>query len=430
MSNTSVTRRDFMKSSSVVAGAGLTFPHILPASAKGANDRVTLASIGVGGKGQHGMGIFHKFDDVEFVAVCDVYQPNMEAARNITEGRAEMIKDFRDVLAREDLDAVHISTPDHWHAEIMIQACAAGKDVYVEKPVSLTIGEGRRMVEAAKKHNRVVQCGTQQRSGTHFQKAVEIVASGGIGEVTMTKTWILENESPNGIGNPPNQDPPADLDWEMWQGPSPRHEYNPNRFRQFRWFWDYSGGKVTDWGVHLMDIVQWAMGMDAPLNVCATGGKYSLKDNRETPDTVHVTWEYPGFLATFTNRVCNAHPEDGDGYGIQFHGTEGTLYVNRGGWTLTPETGPDNKPRIPAQSSGGSEQNGPHERQFIDCVKSREKPISDIETTHRSTSACLMANIALKTGQRLEWDPVHEKFTNSDEANELLDYEYSKPWGV
>jgi len=354
----------------------------------------------------------------------------MEEARKITNGKAETIDDFREVLAREDIDAVHISSPDHWHSEMTIRACEAGKDVYVEKPLSLTLGEGKRMVEAAKKHDRVVQCGTQQRSGTHFQKAVEIVSTGLIGQVTMVKTWILENEAPYGIGNPPDEAPPEGLDWEMWQGPAPRHEYNPNRFRQFRWFWDYSGGKVTDWGVHLMDIVHWAMGVEAPLNVCATGGKYFLGDNRETPDTVHVTWEYPGFLATFTNRVCNAHPEDGDGYGIQFHGTEGTLYVNRGGWTLTPETGPHGRPRMPARSSGGSPQNGPHERQFIDCIRTREKPISDIETTHRSTSVCLMANIALKTGERLVWDAGAERFANSEEANRLLDYEHTQPWGV
>jgi predicted dehydrogenase len=424
-----ISRRDFVKSTTAIASAGLAFPHILPAAAKGANDRIQLASIGTGGKGRHGMGYFLKMEDVDLVAVCDVYQPNLQEAINLTAGKAQGYRDFREILAREDIDAVHISTPDHWHAIPTILACEAGKDVYVEKPLSLTVGEGRRMVEAARRNGRVVQCGTQQRSGTHFQKAVELVGSGAIGDVTMVKTWTVGNETPGGIGNPPDSAAPDNLDWEAWLGPAPSHPYNPNRHFQFRWFWDHSGGKVTDWGVHLMDIVHWGMGVDAPLSVATVGGKYHLKDNRETPDTVHVTWEYPGFLATYTDRVCNGHPEDGEGYGIQFHGTEGTLYVNRSGWTLTPENG-GGKLRIPAQSGGGSEQNGPHERQFIDCVRSRQTPISDIGICHRSTSACLIANIALKTGQRLEWDAQNERFTNSEEANGHLDYAYREPWNI
>lgn len=425
--NDSLSRRDFVKTGALLAGATTAFPSILPSSAKGANDRIQLASIGVGGKGRHGMEFFLKMEDVDVVAVCDVYQPSLDQAVAMTSQKAQAYRDFREILAREDIDAVHISTPDHWHAIPTILACEAGKDVYVEKPLSLTVTEGRRMVDAARKNGRIVQCGTQQRSGTHFQKAVELVAGGAIGEVTMVKTWTVGNESPQGIGNPPDAQPPSNLDWDFWLGPAPVRAYNSNRHMQFRWFWDYSGGKVTDWGVHLMDIVHWAMGVDAPLNVSATGGKYSIKDNRETPDTVHVTWEYPGFIATYTDRICNGHPEDGDTYGIQFHGTDGTLYVNRAGWSINPETS-GGKAKIPAQSSGGSEQNGPHERQFIDCIRSRATPISDIGITHRSTSACLIANIALKTGQRLEWDPVAEKFKNNDQANRHLDYEYRAPW--
>ena len=426
-SDFSMTRRSFVKTGTLVAGATSAFPAILPSSAKGANERIQLASIGVGGKGRHGMEFFLKMDDVDLVAVCDVYEPSLEQARAMTDNKAEAYRDFREILAREDIDAVHISTPDHWHAIPTILACEAGKDVYVEKPLSLTVAEGGRMVEAARRNGRVVQCGTQQRSGTHFQKAVELVAGGAIGEVTMVKTWTVGNETPDGIGYPADEPAPANLDWDFWLGPSPAHAYNRNRHLHFRWFWDHSGGRVTDWGVHLMDIVHWAMGVDAPLNVSATGGKYAIKDNRETPDTVHVTWEYPGFLATYTDRVCNGHPEDGDTYGIQFHGTDGTLYLNRAGWSINPETS-GGKSRIPAQSSAGSEQNCPHERQFIDCVRSRETPISDIGITHRSTSTCLIANIALKTGQRLDWDPVAEKFKGNDEANKLLDYPYRGPW--
>jgi predicted dehydrogenase len=402
---------------------------ILPASARGANEKIRMASIGTGGKGQHGMRQFRKFDDVEIVAVCDVYEPRLEEAIGLTEGKAKGYHDFREIIARDDIDAVHISTPDHWHAIPAILAMNAGKDVYVEKPLALRVAEGKRMVEAARKNNRVIQVGTQQRSGSHFQKAVQLVVGGAIGKVTMVEAWNHDNETPEGIGNPVDEDPPEKLDWNFWQGPAAVHSFNRNRFRNFRWFWDYSGGKVTDWGVHLMDIVQWAMGVDAPLAVSATGGKYFIKDNRETPDTVQVVWEYPGFLATYTNRVCNVDPEHGETYGIRFYGSDGTLFVDRSGWKVIPEE-KGGKPVIEAQSSDGSEQDGPHVRNFLDCVRSRQTPISDVAIAHRSTSACLIGNIALKTGQKLLWDAQAEKFTNSEEANRLLDYEYRGEWKI
>lgn len=424
----SLSRRDFVKKTSLLAGASIAFPAIMPSSARGANDRIRMASIGVGGKGKHGMGMFLDLDMADIVAVCDVYEPHLQQAIEKTHGAAKGYHDFREVLAREDIDVVHISTPDHWHALTAIKALEAGKDVYVEKPLTLVVAEGRRIIEAAQKHNRIVQCGTQQRSGVHFQKAVELVASGAIGKVTLVEAWNSDNETPGGIGAPPDEDPPSTLDWNFWQGPAPERSFNRNRFGQFRWFWNYSGGKVTDWGVHLMDIVQWAMRVDAPLSVSASGGKYCLKDNRETPDTVHVTWEYPGFIATYTNRVCNQHPEFNETYGIRFYGTEGTLFVDRGGWKIIPELDDKKQPRIAAQSGGTSEQDHPHVKNFLECVKSREKPISPPEVTHRSTSTCLIANIALKTGQKLFWDAQAERFTNSEEANQLLDYEYRGEW--
>ncbi len=423
-----LSRRNFVKTTSLLAGASITLPSILPSSARGANERIRVASIGVGGKGQHGMGMFMDTGLADIVAVCDVYEPNLKKAIEKTQGAAKGYHDFREVIAREDIDAVHISTPDHWHAIPAIMALEAGKDVYVEKPLALVVAEGRRIIEAAQKHGRIVQCGTQQRSGAHFQKAVELVASGAIGKVTMVEAWNFDNETPNGIGSPADEAPPKSLDWEFWQGPAPERTFNPNRFLNFRWFWNYSGGKVTDWGVHLMDIVQWAMRVDAPLSVSATGGKYFLKDNRETPDTVHVTWEYPGFIATYTNRVCNQYPEYQETYGIRFYGTEGSLFVDRGGWKIIPELDDKRQLRIAAQSGGGSEQDHPHVKQFLECVKSREKPISPPEVTHRSTTTCLIANIALKAGMKLYWDAQAERFTNSDEANALLDYEYRGEW--
>ena len=225
-----------------------------------------------------------------------------------------------------------------------VMACQAGKDVYVEKPTSVAIGEGRRMVEAARKYSRIVQVGTQQRSATHFQKAVELVRSGRLGQISMVRCWNVGNTAPEGIGNPPDSDPPADLDWDFWLGPAPKVPFNPNRFgvfpdvwSYFRYFWDYAGGMMTDWGVHLIDIVQWAMNVDAPQSVSTAGGKFALTDNRDTPDTILATYRYPGFIMTYENRSANGRQINAHGYGIEFYGTNGTLFVDRSGYDLAPE---------------------------------------------------------------------------------------------
>lgn len=422
-----VNRRSFVKKSSLMTAAAVTAPLILSDRAKGANERVQIGAIGVGGKGRHGMGIFQQVGGCEFAAVCDVYEPALAAAVDMTGGKAEPYKDFRKILERSDIDAVLISTPDHWHALPTVLACQAGKDVYVEKPLSLTIREGEWMVNTARHYNRVVQAGTQQRSGTHFQEAAKLVANGTIGKVTFVETWKHENEVPWGIGNPDDCDPPADLDWDLWQGPAPEHQFNPNRAFNFRWFWDYSGGKVTDWGCHLMDIVQWAMGVDSPISVSAQGGKFCLDDNRETPDTVHLSWEYPGFVATFTNRVCNSYSFTESSNGIMFYGTLGSLFVNRAGWRIYPETR-GGRDLTPALSSGSSIQEENHALDFLECLRTRNKPICDVEVCHRSTSACLMGNIALRTGRKLHWDAEAQKFINDDEANGMLDYGYRGIW--
>lgn len=247
------------------------------------------------------------------------------------------------------------------------------------------------------------------------------------------------NSTPEGIGNPPDADPPATLDWDLWLGPAPKVAFNPNRFgvyeekwSTFRWFWDYASGMMTDWGVHLLDSVQWVMDVDAPQSVSASGGKLALQDNRETPDTLFVTYEYPGFLCTYENREVNANQFNGHGYGIQFHGAEGTLFVDRAGWEITPERrgrGAAATDRIEAASEKSSNNHSTaHFANFLECVRSRNKPVCDIEIGHRSTTTCLLGNIAYRTHRRIEWDPKNERITNVAEARKLLGREYRKPW--
>jgi predicted dehydrogenase len=429
-----IQRRDFIKQGIVTVGATAA----ASANILGANDRVRVGVIGPGRQGRGVMKTFMKNQDAQIVAICDVFQPQIDAAINDAKLKdVETYKDFRKILDRKDIDAVLVASPDHWHALMTIMACQAGKDVYVEKPISVTVEEGRKMVQAARKHNRVVQVGTQQRSGDHYQKAAEIIRGGRLGKITFVRTWNFGNQTPDGIGAPPDTNPPDGLDWDMWVGPAPLRPFNQNRFgvhpdrwSSFRWFWDYAGGMMTDWGVHHLDIVQMAMEVDAPVAISAMGGKFALKDNRETPDTLMVTYEYSSgknerFVCTYENRECNGQGWNGQGYGILFHGADATLYINREYFEITPESGRNvESHRVKNENRQGDA----HVRNFLDCVKSRQKPTSDIEIGHRSTSTCLLGNVALRSGRRIVWNAETEKIEGDGGASRYLSREYRKPW--
>jgi predicted dehydrogenase len=440
---TNLGRREFVKWSAAGVIAGRV---ALPSTGvrrderiRGANERVRVALIGAGRQGVSNLGNAIKQPETEVVAVCDVYEPNLAKGLAAAAG-AKPVADFRRVLDNRDIDAVIIATPDHWHPIQTILACEAGKDVYVEKPIGVAVAEGRAMVDAARRHKRVVQTGTQQRSGLHFQQAAELVKSGRIGKVTQVRTWNFGNESPEGIGNPPDAAPPKELDWDMWLGPAPMRPFNPNRFgvfpdrwSSFRWFWDYAGGMMTDWGVHWLDIVQLVMGVDAPRFVSASGGKFVLDDNRETPDTILATFQYPGFICTYENRVANGAPLlNGKTNGITFHGTDGTLFVDRQGLEIFPETRKSGETTIDRTQALKVENSNQHHldhmKNFIDCVRSRNTPVADIEIGHRSTTTALLGNIAYRTGRRIEWDGARERIVGDAKASEQLARAYRRPW--
>lgn len=432
-----LSRREFLTGSGKAAaglGIGIMTGDLLSAvpvnaaDVRGANDKVVVGFIGCGNMGSTNLKGFLAREDVEIAAVCDVYEPYLNRAVETIGRKVDAYKDFRKVIERTDIDAVVVSTPDHWHAIPTVYACQAGKDVYVEKPLSHNIVEGRAMVRAAREHNRIVQLGTQQRSGTHFQRAVNIVKSGKIGKVTLARCWLVGNKFPDGVGREPDCAPPPDLDYDMWLGPAPKRPYNPKRcIYHFRWFWDYAGGQVTNFGVHFIDIIHWAMAVDAPLAVSTSGGKYAIDDMGETPDTVEAIFDYPGFTMVFSYRNCNARGMDGQGSGMQFHGTDGTLYVNRQGFKIYPE-GDRMKDVEVELESGGSEQHGAHVANFIECVKSRNLPVSDVEIGHRSSSAPHLANIAYHTGRKIHWDAKRERIIDDKEASRLLGREHRKPW--
>jgi predicted dehydrogenase len=431
MTDDSTGRRSFLKAT----GAALT-TSLFAGDVRAANDNVRVGFIGIGRMGSGNMGYAAKVPGFEIAAVCDVYQPTLERAeaqaKKLGFAGVKTVRDFREILADKSIDAVCISTPDHWHAYMAVEACKAGKDVWVEKPACVYVEEGVRMVRAARKYGRVVQAGTMQRSGGFFQKAREIVRGGDLGEITFCRTFQSGLDKKEGAGNSPDSAPPPGLDWDMWLGPAPKRPFNANRWgvaenrwSTFRNFWDYAGGAMTDWGVHLLDIVQFAFDEAMPLSIAAQGGRFYVADNTETPDTLLATYRYPQFIGCYESRTFNPSQIHGEGYGTVFYGTKATLLVNRNGYSVFPNAR-DGK-AVQERSREMADMNVPHWRNFLECIRTRKKPASDIETCVRTTTTCLLSNIALRRGMTLDWD--EKAFTvRQPEAKQYLKLKYRSPW--
>ena len=433
MSHKTINRRSFNKATAAAA-VGLTA--VSASRVLGANERVRLGFIGVANRGGQLMTAFEKHADMEIAALCDVRKSHLDKANARLDGKADTYHDFRKLLEQKDLDAVVVATPDHWHAIQTIDACDAGKDVYVEKPVSITVHEGRKMVEAARRNDRVVTVGLHRRSSKLYAEAASLVAGDGLGKVTVSRTYHRSNMFPKGMGKSQPTPPPADLDWDMWLGPRPDRPYKSTiEPYKFRWH-DLYSSQVANQGIHFIDAVRWLTGDEAPSSVCAMGGNFAIDDDRTIPDTMQVTYQLPsgrllllGVYEANGNRTL-ARP----GY-FELRGTDGTLYANDSFYEVVPERGgqfQDSKPRrkpllVKAKGDNWS-LTSQHARNFLDCIKSREKPAADIELGHRSTTFSLLANISLWTGSRLYWDPVAERCIDNDAANAMLHYEYRKPW--
>ena len=433
------TRRDFARSAGLATA--LSYSRIM-----GANDRVRMGYIGLGNRGDQVHDAFLEHGDQQTVAVCDLRDDYMDFAIKKSRATPRKYSEYKKLLDDKDVDAVVIATPDHWHAMMFVDACRAGKDVYVEKPLSLTVAEGRRMVEVARQTNKVTQVGIHRRSSQFCKEAAEFVRAGGIGHVTVARSYHIMNSTPNGIGNPANSAPPDAAMWDKWLGPAPKVAYNRNRmFYNFRWFYDYSGGQLTNFGVHYMDQIRWCLGKEAPKGVVAMGGKYAVKDNREIPDTLEVIWDFDGTLVMFAQYNANSAPGNSmPGSEMELRGTKGTMYISGSKWEVVPEKvteltsyartpldreserqyNPSRKPAMEPKKAAGSQDTAFHARNFLDCVKSRARCNCDIEIGHRSTSATLIGNIAHKTKSYLEWDARTERFTNHEAANRLLQYKY------
>ena len=442
------TRRTFLKHAAAgVAGGAIAASGRAGAQSAasqdrvaGANGRIRVALIGCGGQGTSDLRNALRLG-AQCVALCDVDDEQVgKAAERIDKDFNQVPdragRDFRRVLDRNDVDAVIVGTPDHWHALPTIMACQAGKDVYVEKPLALTIGEGRVMVNAARRHDRVVQMGTQQRSSTHFQNAVEFLKTGALGKIRVVKAWAYQDWMGN-IARVPDAEPPAGVDYDMWLGPAPKRPFNKNRFHfNFRWYYDYSGGLMTDWGAHMIDVANWGMDVKAPLSATSVGGKFGFPDDaEETPDTQQALWEYDGFSLIWEHATAIGQGPYMKDHGVAFHGNNGVLVVDRGGWEVLPETETkDGKKKYrmigePRRGSSG-DMNQAHMKNFLDAMESRKRPASDVEIGHNSMVACHLANIAFRTGRRVTWDAEREQIVADADAHKLITRPYRAPWSL
>jgi predicted dehydrogenase len=451
MPHDQLSRRKFLLQGGAAAAALTASSY---ARVEGANDRIGLGFIGYGQIGKRHVNDCKGEQDLRLVAVAETHRGRLDEAVAGIDGGARAYADFRGLLDDPDVDGVFISTPDHWHALMTLMACAAGKDVYVEKPLSLFVREGRWMVDAARRHGRVVQVGTQQRSGAHYRRARDLIRSGHLGKIVSVRARAFRNIMP-GYGRPADRDPPAELDWDLWLGPAPARQYNPNRgIYHFRWFWDYSGGQMTNLGQHALDIVDWALGVRALEAVTSAGGRFALEDNGETPDTQDVLFEFPGWTASWSHR--EASRGETPRAPLEFFGTAGSLTISRQGFQVTPD--PDEPPensvprlggehpvggprRVPAagaprertrpvrdDTGSVAAQLSGHIRNFVDCMRTREAPVSDLESGHRVATLCHLANLSLRLGRKLRWDAEKEAIEGDPEAAAALERPYRAPW--
>lgn len=438
-------RRDFVKNA-VLAGGIIAIPTVIRASALGkngfvaANDRIVMGGIGLGGMGRGDMSNFLKNPEVQYVAVCDVDASQREKALAMIETAyenkdARQYNDYREFLEKEKFDAIHIAVPDHWHSIPSIEAANKGLDIYGQKPLARTIKEGRAIVDAVEKNKIVWQTGSQQRSGGRFHRACELVRNGKLGEIERVEVGLPDGGHKG--GNPPAIPVPEGVDWDMWLGPAPKVPYRGIMHWDWRWQMAYSGGQLTDWAGHHIDIAQWGLGMERTGPVRVEGeGESRKNDIFDVPYAYDIEYEYANGIEM---RVANSRKyfkrkgkgwdgrkkDNAFGMGAVWYGKEGWLQVNRQGmWSnnqkiLDAEIG-DNDIRLYRSRN--------HHQNFIECVKSRKETVAPAEIGHRSISVALIGEIAMLTGKKLEWDPKTERFTNSDEANKLLMRDFRSPW--
>ncbi|GMW02486.1 MAG: dehydrogenase [Candidatus Hydrogenedentota bacterium] len=424
----SVTRRTFV----IAAASGLATARLRLANAQVApSDRIRLGVVGYGSRGTGNLAEFLRNPEVECAVICDVDDAHAaKGAANVESQRGnkpDTHRDFRRVLDRKDIDALLVSTPDHWHALPTVFGCQTGRDVYVEKPFARTVEEGRAIVTAAQANKSIVQMGTQWRSAQHYADAAAYVQSGKLGSIRSIrawcyKTWDIQPQSDCPV--------PQGVDYDLWTGPCPERAFNPNRFhRNFRWYWDYAGGLATDLGVHVINFCQWATGLEWPTRIASAGSSNVLGTITETPDTQTVLYQFPHYTLTWEHQLQGTiGPHNADS-GAAFSGAHGTLIASAGGWEVIPD--PSVRAVLEAEKHEASpDGRAAHVRNFLDCIKSREQPVSNPEVGHHVTAIAHLGNIAYRVKDEIEWDAESERITNSKAADALLFAGYRSPWSL
>ena len=430
-----VNRRLFLKNSAKTA-AGLSLVPAFSGNLMGCspNDRINVGLIGCNGMGFNDLKTFLQHPEVECIALCDVDERILSArAADVEKMRgqkpANLYKDWRKVIDNQDINLVIVGTPDHWHCMQMIAACEAGKDVYCEKPLGNSIEECNLMIKAAKKYNSVVQVGQWQRSDPHWLDAVDFIRSGKLGKIRLVRVFSYQGWCPS-IPVLPDEPVPKGVDYDMWLGPAPNRPFNKNRFHfTFRWFWDYAGGLMTDWGVHLLDYALYGMNVTTPKSIMAMGGKFGYPDDAcETPDSLQTIYEFDGFNVLWDHAIGIDDGAYGRNHGLGFVGENGTLVVDRKGWEVIPEVvnGKKRMEAVPLQEGSGKGLAN-HVKNHLDCIKMREvNTNTSVETGAHIAKFAHLGNIAYRTGNKLVWNG--KEFTNDSEANGYLVPKYREPW--
>ncbi len=432
-----IERRKFLERTAALAGGGILLsafdnsPFSIFKNRLSPADQVNIGVIGINGMGWSDITAMLKNNpEARLVALCDVDKNVLdkrmaEVAKNNIKPAA--YSDYRKLLDDKNVNAVIIGTPDHWHCKIMIDACEAGKDVYCEKPVGNSIAECNAMVAAQKRYNRVVQVGQWQHSNKHYQDAMDFAHSGKLGKVRLVKAWAYQGWMKS-VPVKPDSAPPPGVDYDMWLGPAMKRPFNPNRFHfNFRWYWDYAGGLMTDWGVHMIDYALLGVKASVPKSIMASGGKFAYPDDaEETPDTLTTVYEFDGFNMLWEHATGINDGPYGRDHGVAFIGNNGTLVVDRGGWEVIPER-TDGKDRMEAvtrqlRSDDGL---GLHTKNFIEVVKSRKTQDlrCPVQLAAHVATICQMGNIAFRAGKKIDWDAKNNKFTDTD-SNKYLAAQY------
>ena len=437
-----VSRREFMRKTTAAGAAGVAAPYLVSSSAlgqqgkPGANDKLAIALIGCGGMGRGNLGNCARYPDVAVVGACDVWKARRDATVAAFKGTAKPYGDYREVLGQKDIDGVIVATPPHWHALQTIEACEAGKDVYVQKPMTIYLDEALAIRRAAERHKRITQVGTQIHAGANYRRVVEWVRSGKLGQIGVARTFLSGNQGEKGLGDVPNSDPPPGIDWNQWVGPGPMRPFNPMIVASAHpncSFMDYSGGYTPGMAPHIIDLPFWALDLGIPEVTHCSGGRYVTHDCGDAYDTQQVLWQYPNFTMTWMLQLCNSYGFDLQGpnnnigrrLGIYFHGVDGTLYANYGSHKVVPEGDRMKDPQPPEPSIPPSPG---HEREWLDSIRSRKQPSCNVSYHYKLDAAIGLANIAYRLGRSIRFDPKTEKIVGDPEAARLARPEYRAPW--